>query len=150
MPIEPVLKPLLLSDGRTVLSYEGTFYRVLLVDEVTVHALPARTVATPEDAEADLVSLPPSADPAPVTAVLDRTRFIIAARRVLGLVDPGVRALIAQLPAGEAQATALDLWENSSEFHRDNTVLIGLAALGGYTAAQLDDVFRAGAAPDLY
>ena len=51
-PSLPVLPPppLPLDDGRTVLSCEGTFYRVLLADGVTVHALLARTVASMEAA----------------------------------------------------------------------------------------------------
>lgn len=150
--IGPVVAPglLTLPDGRIVLSCEGDFYRVLQADGVTVHALPARTVASLEAAVADLVSSPPPPPPDPVAPVLSRTQFVIAARRVLGLTDDVAMKLIGQLPDAEVRATALDLWENADEFHRDNKVLLGLAKMGGYTADQLDKVFRTGAAPDLY
>lgn len=142
--------PLPLGDGRTVLSCEGTFYRVLLADGHTVHALPARTVATFDNAVADLVVEPPPAPLAPVAETLSRAQFKIAARRVLGLTDEVATALIATVQDAEERATALDLWNNADEFHRANGVLGKLAALGGYTPAQLDEIFRTGADPELY
>ena len=132
-----------------MLSCEGTFYRVQLADGVTVHGLPARTVATMDNAIADLVSAPP-APLAPVAETLSRAQFKIAARRVLGLTDDVATALIATVQDAEERATALDLWNNADEFHRANGVLGKLAALGGYTPEQLDEIFRTGADPELY
>jgi hypothetical protein len=87
--------------------------------------------------------------PAPVPQVISRAEFVIAARRVLGITEGAIHALISQLPAGETQETARDLWENAREFRRDNSFLAALAQLNGNTAAEIDEVFRTGAALDL-
>jgi hypothetical protein len=87
--------------------------------------------------------------PAPVPQIITRAEFVIAARRVLGLVEGDVFALISQLPAGETQETARDLWENAREFHRDNSFLAALAQLNGNTPEEIDEVFRVGATLDL-
>lgn len=87
--------------------------------------------------------------PAQVPQVISRAEFVIACRRVLGLTEGGIHALISQLPAGEQQETARDLWENAREFRRTNSFLAALAALNGNTEADIDEVFRAGAGLDL-
>ena len=74
---------------------------------------------------------------------------MIASRRVLGLTDVVASALIQNLPNEEDRLTAQDLWENAGEFHRNNGMLLVLAQIGGYTDAQLDDVFTSGAASNL-
>jgi hypothetical protein len=88
-------------------------------------------------------------DPAPVPDTITRAQFVIAARRVLGLTEGAVYALIARLPEGETQETARDLWECAREFRRSNTMLNTLAALNGNTSEQLDEVFRVGAGLNL-
>lgn len=89
-------------------------------------------------------------DPAPaVPEVISRAEFVISLRRVLGLTEGGIYAIISMLPEGEQRETARDLWENAREFRRDNSFLAALAQLNGNTPAQLDEVFRTGAALDL-
>lgn len=100
-----------------------------------------------EDA-ADAVETPRT-PPAPVPDVITRAQFIIAARRQLGLNEGEVFALISGLPAGEVQETARNLWENAREFRRANTFLNQLAELNGNTPAEIDEVFRVGAALNL-
>jgi hypothetical protein len=84
-----------------------------------------------------------------VPEMISRAQFVIAARRVLGLTDVVASALIQNLPNEEDRLTAQDLWENAGEFHRNNNMLLVLAQIGGYTDAQLDDVFKSGAASNL-
>lgn len=91
----------------------------------------------------------PPAVPVPVPTEISRAEFVIAIRRVLGLSEGTVFALISQLPAGEMQETARDLWENAGVFRRNNSFLAALAALNGNTPEQLDEVFRVGDALNL-
>lgn len=85
----------------------------------------------------------------PVPEVISRAEFIIAVRRVLGITEGEVFALISQIPAGEEQETARDLWENAREFRRTNRFLLSLTALNGNTPEEIDEVFRVGGALDL-
>jgi hypothetical protein len=112
---------------------------------------PAATPEYPEIEDETLAAAIAAAvnAPAPVPQVISRAEFVIAARRVLGLTEGAIHALISQLPAGETQETARDLWENAREFRRDNSFLAALAALNGSTDAEVDEVFRVGAALDL-
>lgn len=100
------------------------------------------------DDAADAVTTPRSVPPE-VPQVISRSQFVIAARRVLGITEGDIFALISQLASGEVQETARDLWENAREFKRDNSMLAALATLNGNTAAQIDEVFRVGGALDL-
>lgn len=99
----------------------------------------------PTEADALAALQTPRTPPAPVPQIISRAEFIIAARRVIGLTEGAVFALLSQLPAGEQQETARDLWENAREFHRDNTFIAALAQLNGTTSEQIDEVFRTGA-----
>jgi hypothetical protein len=101
--------------------------------------------AEPTEADALSALTTPRTPPAPVPAVVARSQFVIAARRVLGLTEGGIYALISQLPEGEQRETARDLWENAREFRRDNTFLAALAQLNGTPPEQIDAVFRAAA-----
>lgn len=84
-----------------------------------------------------------------LAATLSRAAFIIALRRVLGITEGHVFALISQMPAGEEQETARDLWENAREFRRSNPFLLALAKINGSTEEQIDEVFRTGSALNL-
>jgi|GEM_PF-6307894 len=127
---------------------DPAYVRVAIFGDGRVISVPAVGDAA-NSIRVALVS-PPRPVAAPVPDMLSRAQFVIAARRVLGLTDAVARSLIGRLPDAESRLTALDLWDNAGEFHRHNSVLLGLAQLGGYTEAKLDEVFRAGAAPDLY
>ena len=124
-------------------------YRVRLPDG-QVTAFPAASGdPSPANAATDIAHAIASPAPVPVPPVITRAQFVIAARRVLGITEGTIFALISQLPAGEVQETARDLWENSREFKRENTFLNQLAALNGNTAAEIDEVFRVGNALNL-
>jgi len=124
-------------------------YRVRLPDG-QVTAYPAHSGAPSEaNAPADIAHALANPPPPPVPAVVARSQFVIAARRVLGITEGTIYALISMLPAGEQQETARDLWENAREFRRDNTFLAALAQLNGTTPEQVDDVFRAAGAINL-
>jgi hypothetical protein len=105
--------------------------------------------AEPSEADALDAVQTPRTPPAPVPQVISRAEFIIAARRVIGLTEGAVFALISMLPAGEQRETARDLWENAREFRRDNTFIATLAQLNGTTPEQVDEVFRTGATLNL-
>lgn len=112
---------------------------------------PGDPITYPEVSDATLIDAienPPAAV-VPVPDVISRAEFVIALRRVLGLVEGDVFALISQLPSGEQQETARDLWENAREFRRDNSFLAGLAQLNGNTSEEIDEVFRVGSALNL-
>lgn len=109
----------------------------------------AAVYAQPSDAALAAAIVGLADQPSAVPSVLTRTQFVIAARRVLGITEGTVFALISQLPQGETQETARDLWVNAVEFHRDNTFLNTLAQLNGNASEQIDEVFRVGAALDL-
>lgn len=133
----------------TVIEHEGASYIVRLADG-RVCGYPAQAGdASEASAAADIALAIANPPPAPAPVVLSRAEFIIALRRVLGITEGDVFALISQLPAGEQQETARDLWENAREFRRDNSFLAGLAALNGNTSEEIDEVFRTGAALNL-
>ena len=124
-------------------------YRVRLPDG-QVTAYPAVSgQPSQENAAADIAAAIANPPPAPVPLVISRAEFVIAVRRVLGLTEGGIYAIISLLPEGEQRETARDLWENAREFRRDNSFLAALAQLNGNTPEQLDEVFRTGAALDL-
>lgn len=134
----------------TVIDPEGEpGYRVRLADG-RVTAFPAHSGDPSEaNAAADIAHAIAHPPPVPVPPVISRAEFIIAARRVLGITEGNVFALISQLPAGEPQETARDLFEHAREFRRSNSFMTALAQLNGNTSEQLDEVFRVGAALDL-
>lgn len=133
----------------TVIRHEGDSYIVRLPDgRVVGYAAPAGTPFK-ANAAADIAATLANPPAAPVPEVISRAEFVIAARRVLGLTEGGIFAIISLLPAGEQRETARDLWENAREFRRHNSFLVTLAQLNGNTPAELDEVFRAGAALDL-
>jgi hypothetical protein len=134
----------------TVIAPEGEpGYRVRLPDG-RVTAYPAASGEPCEaNAAADIAAAIANSPPAPVPAEISRAEFIIALRKVLNLTEGDVFALLSQMPAGEEQEDARDLWENARVFKRANRFLVGLAQLSGVTEAQLDEVFRVGAALDL-
>jgi hypothetical protein len=134
----------------TVIAPEGEpGYRVRLPSGA-VTAFPAHSGEPSEaNAAADIAHALANPPPAPVPQSISRSEFVIAVRRVLGLVEGDIFALISQLPAGETQETARDLWENAREFRRDNSFLAALAQLNGNTSEEIDEVFRVGAALNL-
>lgn len=124
-------------------------YRVRLPDG-RVTAYPALSGEPSEaNAAADIAHALANPPPPPVPSVLNRDQFVIALRRVLGMTEGAVYALISQLPAGDEQETARDRWENTRIFRRDSVLLNALAQLNGNTSAEIDEVFRTGAALDL-
>jgi hypothetical protein len=130
----------------TVIAHDAGSY-VIRTPDGRVIGIVANGELSPANVEADIAS--PGTVPAPVPAEITRAQFVIAARRVLGLTEGGIFALISQLPAGEMQETARDLWENALTFKRGNSMLNALAQLNGNTPEQLDELFRHGAALDL-
>jgi hypothetical protein len=85
----------------------------------------------------------------PIPAYLSRARFVIAARKRLGLTEGAIFALISQIPDAEQQEDARDLWENAIEFRRTNPFIIALASMQGLTLEQVDDFFRYAQSLDL-
>lgn len=131
----------------TVIDPEGEpGYRVRLLDgRVTAFAAVSGN-PSPENAATDIAHAIANPPPPPVPAEISRARFVIAARRVLGVTEGAVFALISGLPAGEEQEMTRDLWENAVVFRRSNPFLGMLAQAGGYTSEQIDEVFRVGGA----
>lgn len=139
----------------TVIDPEGEpGYRVRLPQAAPYHGQVTAYAAASGDpceanAAADIAAALAAPVVAPVPESISRAEFVIAARRVLGITEGAIFALISQLPAGEEQETARDLWENAREFRRSNRFIAALAALNGNTPEQLDEVFRVGAALEL-
>jgi hypothetical protein len=130
----------------TVIAHDAGSYVIRLPDGRVIGIL-ANGELSEANVEADIAS--PAVPATPVPEVISRAEFVIAARRVLNVTEATIFALISQLPAGEQQETARDLWEHAREFRRDNSMLIALAQLNGNTPEQLDQVFRVGAALEL-
>ena len=135
---------------------EGNVYHVRphsARGQINAYVLPSVRTCSPETAEQDITEIiaakEAEASTPPVPEVISRAEFIIALRRVLGITEGAVFALLSQMPAGEEQETARDLWENAREFKRSNSFLLALAQLNGNTPSQIDEVFRAGAALNL-
>ena len=119
------------------------YHRVQLADgQVTSLPGDSATALTPE-ALAEWIANPPPYAP-PVPKEISRAEFIIALRKVLKIQEADVFALLSQLPKGETQEDARDLWEHARTFKRHNRFLLLLAANEGITPDQLDEVFRVG------
>lgn len=149
-PIPEVFEEYDVPEVGTVIDPQGEpGYRVRLPDG-QVTAFPAAS-GNPcaENAAADIAAAIANPPPAPVPAVITRSQFVVAARRVLGITEGTVFAHLSQLPEGETQETARDLWENAREFRRENTFLNQLASMNKNTPEEIDDVFRVGAALNL-
>lgn len=130
----------------TVINHDAGSYVIRTPDGRVIGIL-ANGELSAANVETDIAS--PATPPAPVPDSISRAEFVIAARRVLGITEGTVFALISMLPAGEQQETARDLWENALTFKRGNALLNALAAANGNTPEQLDEVFRVGASLDL-
>jgi hypothetical protein len=142
---QPVFEEYSCSLGAVIAHDEGSY--VIRVPDGRVIGILANGELSAANVEADIAS--PAVPVPPVPEVISRAEFVIAARRVLNVTEATIFALISQLPAGEQQETARDLWEHAREFRRDNSMLIALAQLNESTPEQLDEVFRVGAALDL-
>lgn len=82
---------------------------------------------------------PPPPEPAPVPPSISP----LQARRALraaGLIDE------VNVAVSSADADTQDAWEYATEIRRDNEIIAAMAAQFGLTDAQVDDLFRAGAA----
>lgn len=124
-----------LGDGRTVISYEGgAFYRVREFSG-EVRALPAKTLATPENALDDIVTNPPA--PALLPAPVEVTPLQM--RRALNTA--GLRSAV-EAAVGAAAQDVRDAWEFASVIRRDDSLLAGVAAYLGKTSVEIDDLFR--------
>lgn len=131
----------------TVIDPEGEpGYRVRLPDGCVTAFAAVSGNPSPENAAADIGYALANPPPPPVPAEISRARFVIAVRRVLGVTEGAIFALISSLPSGEEQETARDLWENAVTFRRANPFLLMLAQAGDFTTEQIDEVFRVGAA----
>ena len=82
----------------------------------------------------------PRAVPPTVPQEVTRPRFIIALRKVLGLTEGAVYAMISGLPA-EQQEDVRDWFDHGVFFDRADPLLNSIAAAQGITPEQLDAVF---------
>jgi hypothetical protein len=134
----------------TVIGHEadehGSIYLIAQPDGQTVGVL-ANGEPSPDTVEQDISA--PRAPVQPVPEEISRAEFIIALRKVLKIQEGDVFALLSQLPKGETQEDARDLWEHARTFKRHNRFLLLLATNEGITADQLDEVFRVGHSLDL-
>jgi hypothetical protein len=128
----------------TVTAHEGAYYHVRTPDgRVVAYRSPG---GAPSEllAQADIAHAIANPEALPPPPVLSRLRFVMALRKVVGLNEGGVFALISQLPADQ-QEDARDMFEYASEFRRDHPMIVALGALNGNTPEQIDQVFRVGA-----
>jgi hypothetical protein len=130
----------------TVIGYtedeHGSGYLIQQADGQTVGVL-AKGEPSAENVEDDIAE--PRALPVPVPSEITRPRFIIGLRKVLGLTEGHVFALISSIADPEEQEDARDWWEHGVFFRRDDHWLLTMAERQSVTAEQLDDVFRTGA-----
>ena len=89
--------------------------------------------------EADIAN--PAPAPVPVPAEVTRPRFVIALRKVLGLEEAHVFAMISAIEDAEEQQDTRDWWEHTGVFRRDDARLNAMAARESVTTEQLDAVF---------
>jgi hypothetical protein len=120
----------------------GEAYGIVRPDGQKVGIL-ANGVASPENVEADIAS--PRQLPAPVPQEISRPRFMIGLRKVLGLTEGAVFALISQIEDEDTQEDVRDWFEHGVTFARDDHWLNLMAQAQGVTDAQLDQVFIVGA-----
>jgi len=124
--------------GVEIVSWDGHSY----VDRAGRTYWSGEAEPSADDAKAAVET--PRTPPAPVPAEISRAEFIIALRKVLGLQEGDVFAIISHVPKGEVQEDARDLWEHARVFRRHNRFLLQLAEMEGIKPAQLDEVFRVG------
>lgn len=134
--IEP-LPEVDLGDGRIVISYEGTFYRVRYPNG-EIQAFPARTEATPEAALDDIVNDPAPLPPAPVPPSVTRRQLLLVLN-AQGITRAAIRAQI-----GDDEAALIE-YDEATTFDRPHPLVASLAAAMGLTSAQVDDLFRTAA-----
>lgn len=134
IPFPDTLPEVDLDDGRTVISYEGSFYRVLVAGEV--QAFPARGIATPDNAIADLVSTPP-------TRVVYVPPVILTPLTLIARLTPSEQLAIftSTHPAvcvwrGMAGA-ALEIRSDDPRTAEGLAALVSLGILAAYRPAQL-------------
>jgi hypothetical protein len=120
----------------------GQGYLIQQTDGQTVGVL-ANGEPSVDAVEGDIAN--PRALPAPVPTEITRPRFIIGLRKVLGLTEGHVFALISSIADPEEQEDARDWWEHGVFFRRDDHWLLLMAERQGVTPEQLDNVFRNGA-----
>ena len=146
MSAEPIT-PYACSRGLVIAHQDEPPAYIVRTPSGQVEGFPANGAPSPEAVEADLAN--PPAPVLPVPAEVSRARFLIALRRCFGLNEGAIYALISQLPAGDEQEDARDIFENAIEFRRANAFLATLAAAAGKSSADLDNLFRFAAALDL-
>jgi hypothetical protein len=133
----------------TVIAHEGDSYIVRTPDGRVVGYRAIEGQPSPELAATDIAFAIENPHMPPVPEEISRAEFIIALRKVLKIQEADVFALLSQLPKGETQEDARDLWEHARTFKRHNRFLLLLATNEGITADQLDEVFRVGHSLDL-
>lgn len=132
----------------TVIGHESGHYIVRTSDGRVV-GYRASGEPSQDAAEGDIAEAIANPPPPPVPDEISRAEFVIALRKVLGLTEGDIFALISALPKGEEQEDARDLWEHARTFKRNNRFLLALAQIEGVTEAQLDELFRIGASLEL-
>ena len=130
----------------TVVAHEDGSYIITTPQGRTIGI---RAATTPSEAAVEEDIANPPAPLAPVPESISRARFVIAARKQLGLTEGAIFALLSGIEDPEDQEDARDLWENAIEFKRANRFVLSLAAVQGLTSEQIDDFFRYAAALDL-
>ncbi|MCW5548875.1 MAG: hypothetical protein KIT44_07915 [Opitutaceae bacterium] len=141
MSEEITFQPYLCSLGE-VIRHEGPHYHIRLADG-QVTGIRANGEPSPENVEADIAS--PAPEPPAVPQEISPAQFHAAARKLLGITEGTVFALISQIPDAEMQDDARDLYEKATIYRRSDPFLNQLAAMNGNTPEQLDEVFRLGA-----
>jgi hypothetical protein len=138
-PFAPYPFPL----GGTVIGHQVEPPAYLVSRNGQVEGYPANGEPSAENVAADLAN-----PPAPVVAVpqeISRPRFMIGMRKVLGLTEGAVFALISQIEDEETQEDVRDWFEHGTVFARSDHWLNLMAQAQGVTSAQLDQVFIVGA-----
>lgn len=149
MDPEPFQEYILIVPGLdlvTVIDPEGEpGYRVRLLNG-QVTAFPAVSgEPSQSNALADITHALATPPPPAVPPAITPAQFMAAARKLLGITEGTIYALISAIPDNEAQDDARDLFERATRFRRDNPLIAALAAINGNTGEQIDGVFRLGA-----
>jgi hypothetical protein len=118
--------------------HEGPHYHIRLPDG-QVTGIRANGEPSPENVEADIAS--PATEPVSVPQEVTRPRFMIALRKVLGIAEGQVYAMISAISDAEQQEDVRDWFDHGVFFRRDDATLIGFAAAQSVTPEQLDAVF---------
>jgi hypothetical protein len=140
-PDIPVFEPYECSLG-TVVETTDTHYHIARPDGVTI-GVRANGVPSAENVEADVAN--PAPEPVSVPVSVTPAQLRIALLDLHDIRDGAIYAVMSTLPQDVADRARI-LWEFAGEVRRDHSLIPQIAGAFDLTDAQVDAIFRYGAA----